>query len=305
MSEISVEISEEGPTMADPDQIRVTIQSRIEQLLQDAPGLSIKGKVRHLADRLGIPPRRIDEYRYGLVSMRTVEECQVVTNYALRRADAEKRAAGIRQKIQGTLDAYARQTADRDSYFEAGEVEDGQGVSEARSRAGLCGAYGALGALALAGEGLGRFTTRILECRAIPLEAATERYRSLLSAIDGTAGEFTDSVADDMRATGLDRRSWLYRAEPAFPVLHVGQDIPIVSAEDRERILFRPLREQPLAPTFLSTILDQFGDVLRHSRPTLHRITATFGGEPITYDRLTNHFPASNLFMSCCLPVAS
>lgn len=291
--------------MADPDQIRVTMQSRIEQLLQDAPGLSIKGKVRHLADRLGIPPRRIDEYRYGLVSMRTVEECQTVTNYALRRADAEKRAAGIRQKIQGTLDAYARQTADRNSTFEAGEVEDGQGISEARSGAGLCGAYGALGTLALAGEGLGRFATRIIECAAIPEEAATERHRSLLNVIAQTSGEFTAGVAEEMQQTGLDRRTWLYLAEPAFPVRHIGADIPIISAEDRERIMFRPLREQPLAPTFLSTILGQFDDVIRHSRPTLHRITATFGGAPITYDRLTNHFPASNLFMSCCLPVAS
>lgn len=291
--------------MADPEQIRMTMQSRIEQLLQDAPGLSIKGKVRYIADRLGIAPRRIDEYRYGLVSMRTVEECQTVTNYALRRADAEKRAAGIRQKIQGTLDAYARETADRNGHFESCQGENGQGISSARSRAGLFREDGDLGPLVVAGEGLGRFTTRILECSAIPLEAATERYRSLLSAIDGTAGDFTDSVAADMRATGLDRRAWLYRAEPAFPVLHVGEEIPIVSAEDRERILFRPLREQPLAPTFLATILDQFGDVLRHSRPTLHRITATFGGGPITYDRLTNHFPASNLFMSCCLPVSA
>lgn len=153
--------------------------------------------------------------------------------------------------------------------------------------------------------GLGRFTTRILECAAIPAEAATDQHRSLLNAIAQTSGEFTDSVAADMRATGLDRRTWLYRAEPVYPVLHVGEDIPIVSVVDRERILFRPLREQPLAPTFLSTILGQFDEVIRHSRPTLHRITATFGGEPITYDRLTNHFPGSDLFMSCCLPVAA
>lgn len=291
--------------MADPELIRVTMQSRIEQLLHEAPGLSIKAKVRHLAGRLGIPPRRIDEYRYGLVSMRTVEECQIVTNFASRRADAEQRAAGIRQKIQGTLDAYARQTADRNGYFEAGAVADGQGVPEARSRAGLCGEDAAPGGLDLAGSGLGRFATRILACADIPAEAASDRHRSLLGVIAETSGEFTAGVADDMRASGLDRRAWLYRAESAFPVLHIGDDIPIVSPVDRERILFRPLREQPLAPTFLSTILGQFDDVIRHSRPTLHRITASFGGEPITYDRLTHNFRGSGLFMSCCLPVSA
>lgn len=290
--------------MADPDRVRATMQSRIEQLLLDAPGPSIKSKVGYLASKLGMSPRRLDEYRYGLVSMRAVEECQIVTNYAQRRADAEKRAAGIRQKIQGTLDAYARETEDRDSDFAACEIANGQSFSSARSRAGLCGEDGASGALAVAGEGLGRFATRILECAAIPVEAATEQHRSLLKAIAETSGEFTSGIADEMQATGLDRRTWLYRDEPAFPVLHVGADIPIVSADDRQRIMYRPLREQPLAPTFLSTILGQFNEVKRCSRPMLHRITATFGGEPIAYDRLTNHFPGSNLFMSCCLPVS-
>lgn len=176
----------------------------------------------------------------------------------------------------------------RDSLCD-GDQHDGAGLSLARHSV----------------AGLGRFTTRIIECAAIPDEAATDQHRSLLNIIAQTSGEFTNGIADDMRATGLDRRSWLYRAEPAFPVLHVGADIPIVSADDHGRILGRPLREQPLAPTFLDTIMRQFDEVIRLGRPGLHRIAATFGAETIIYDRVTNHFPGSDLFMSCCLPVAA
>jgi hypothetical protein len=305
MSKTSCGISPRGSVdLSDytPSGLREYMVASIDAFLRQIPGNSINEKLPTVARALGFREGRVNEYRHRKINRPYADEVWAVLNHAERVAAGNDQRAELRRNNRELVDAFSRvgDPAERQDALLRISGRDMEERAERQTREGSSSEDGGTA------SALGRFAGGILSVEEIGISGASHSHQKLAEIAGQTSGEFTLALSDEMERLGLADLTWLYRAEEALPALHVGAGVKILSAEDRVRIVGRPLEDQPLPPALLSTVASQLRSCMcTRARPTVHRIRAIVGGEVNAWDRLAIHFPRSRLVAGSCVMVSA
>lgn len=256
----------------------------LNRSLNAMPGDSLKQKVDRLAKYLGMKPRRIDDFRWGLAIQPSAEEYVNLLKRADRIRALEAEQAAVLREIEQLRKRHAHPV----SAAVAGQPLDAAAVAGGSD-------YRARGAAeraipATAGEGTEDRSRELLTLcgsvdlvETLPLSAASGAQAAALQVAAEAGGFLTPPVIDQLTRSGLAPLASVFGAGEQLPLLSMGSGTRFWSDAQRQRMTGAPFDSIPAPAAFKRVVSAQLADVRSSARPTLTRIIAVCGTLRVDY----------------------